>query len=121
MPQNADIINLLSNIVTKEINLCIRFGAKYAFSSIFCIYASKIFCAVKRYRLHCSPSPETSRILLPSGAAPPLTSLSARHLQSKATPHNSARADFEKNQVLMMAVFRSNTLCITRKSDEIRA
>ena len=39
----------------------------------------------------------------------------------KATPHNSARADFEKKQVLMMAVFCRNTLCISRKSDEIRA
>jgi hypothetical protein len=39
----------------------------------------------------------------------------------KATPHNSARADFEKNWVLMKAVFRRNTLCIARKSDKIRA
>ena len=39
----------------------------------------------------------------------------------KAAPHNSARADFEKNCVLMKAVFRRNTLCIARKSDKIRA
>ena len=38
---------------------------------------------------------------------------------SKATPHNSARADFEKNWVLMKAVFRRNTLCIARKSDKV--
>jgi hypothetical protein len=40
---------------------------------------------------------------------------------SKATPHNSARANPEKNWVLTMAVFRRNTLCILRKSDEVRA
>ena len=39
----------------------------------------------------------------------------------KAIPHNAARADSEKNCVLMMAVFRRNTLCISRKNDEIRA
>ena len=39
----------------------------------------------------------------------------------RAIPHNSARADFEKNWVLMKAVFRRNTLCISRKSDKIRA
>ena len=39
----------------------------------------------------------------------------------KAIPHNAARADSEKNRVLMMALFRRNTLCIARKSDEIRA
>ncbi len=39
----------------------------------------------------------------------------------KATPHNSARANPEKNWVLMKAVFRRNTLCISRKSDKIRA
>ena len=33
----------------------------------------------------------------------------------------SARADSEKICVLMKAVFRRNTLCIARKSDEIRA
>ncbi len=31
------------------------------------------------------------------------------------------KADFEKNWVLMKAVFRRNTLCIARKSDKIRA
>jgi hypothetical protein len=39
----------------------------------------------------------------------------------RATPHNSARANPEKIWVLMMALFRRNTLCIARKSDEIRA
>ena len=39
----------------------------------------------------------------------------------KAIPHNAARADSEKSRVLMKAVFRRNTLCIARKSDEIRA
>ena len=39
----------------------------------------------------------------------------------KATPHNSARANYEKIWVLMKAVFRRNTLCISRKSDKIRA
>jgi len=39
----------------------------------------------------------------------------------KAIPHNAARADSEKNRVLMMALFRRNTLRIARKSDEIRA
>ena len=39
----------------------------------------------------------------------------------KATPHNSARANPEKIWVLMKAVFRRNTLCISRKSDKIRA
>jgi hypothetical protein len=39
----------------------------------------------------------------------------------KAIPHNSARANPEKKWVLMMALFRRNTLCIARKSDEIRA
>jgi hypothetical protein len=39
----------------------------------------------------------------------------------RAIPHNAARADSEKNRVLMKAVFRRNTLCIARKSDEIRA
>ena len=39
----------------------------------------------------------------------------------KEAPYNSAKADFEKNQVLMMAIFRSSTLCSARKSDEIRA
>jgi hypothetical protein len=38
-----------------------------------------------------------------------------------AIPHNAARADSEKNRVLIKAVFRRNTLCIARKSDEIRA
>jgi len=33
----------------------------------------------------------------------------------------SARADSEKIRVLMMALFRRNTLCISRKNDEIRA
>ena len=33
----------------------------------------------------------------------------------------SARADCEKIWVLMMALFCGNTLCIVRKSDEIRA
>ena len=33
----------------------------------------------------------------------------------------SARADCERICVLMKAVFRRNTLCIARKSDEIRA
>jgi hypothetical protein len=41
--------------------------------------------------------------------------------KSRAIPHNAARADSEKNRVLMMALFRRNTLCIARKSDEIRA
>ena len=39
----------------------------------------------------------------------------------RAIPHNSARANPEKNWVLMKAVFRRNTLCISRKSDKIRA
>ena len=39
----------------------------------------------------------------------------------KATPHNSARANPEKIWVLMKAVFRRNTLCISRKGDKIRA
>ena len=39
----------------------------------------------------------------------------------KAIPHNSARANSEKIWVLMKAVFRRNTLCISRKSDKIRA
>ena len=33
----------------------------------------------------------------------------------------SVRVDCEKICVLMMAFFRRNTLCIARKSDEIRA
>jgi len=33
----------------------------------------------------------------------------------------SARADSERICVLMKALFRRNTLCISRKSDEIRA
>ena len=43
------------------------------------------------------------------------------HRFLRAIPHNAARADSEKNRVLMKAVFRRNTLCIARKSDEIRA
>ena len=38
----------------------------------------------------------------------------------RATPHNSARANPEENWILTMAVFRRNTLCISRKSDEVR-
>ena len=40
---------------------------------------------------------------------------------TKATPHNSARADPEKIWVLIKALFRRCTLCTSRKSDEIRA
>ncbi len=43
------------------------------------------------------------------------------YFEVKATPHNSARANPEKIWVLMKAVFRRNTLCISRKSDKIRA
>ena len=39
----------------------------------------------------------------------------------QATPHNSARANPEKIWVLMKAFFCRNTLCISRKSDKIRA
>ena len=38
-----------------------------------------------------------------------------------ATPNDSARADHEKICVLTMALFRRHTLCMARKSDEIRA
>ena len=40
---------------------------------------------------------------------------------TKATPHNSARADPEKIWVLIKALFHRCTLCTSRKSDEIRA
>jgi hypothetical protein len=46
---------------------------------------------------------------------------SAEEREEKASPHIPARADFEKIRVLMMAVFCRNTLCISRKTDEIRA
>ena len=39
----------------------------------------------------------------------------------RATPHNTARANPEKIWVLMKAFFCRNTLCISRKSDKIRA
>jgi hypothetical protein len=45
----------------------------------------------------------------------------AEEAEVKATPHNSVRANPEKIWVLMKAVFRRNTLCISRKSDKIRA
>ena len=38
-----------------------------------------------------------------------------------ATPHDSARADREKICVLTMALFHRHTLCMARKSDEVRA
>ena len=41
--------------------------------------------------------------------------------EAKAIPHNSARGNPEKNWVLIKALFCRNTLCISRKSDEIRA
>ena len=39
----------------------------------------------------------------------------------KATPHNSARADFKKICVRKKALFRRNTLCIARKSNAFTA
>ena len=39
----------------------------------------------------------------------------------RETPHNPARADPERIWVLTMALFCRNTLCISRKSDEVRA
>ena len=42
-------------------------------------------------------------------------------VEFKAIPHNATRADGEKNCVLVKALFRRNTLCISRKSDETRA
>jgi len=38
-----------------------------------------------------------------------------------AAPHNEARTDDEKIRVMMTALFCRNTLCISRKSDYIRA
>jgi len=39
----------------------------------------------------------------------------------KAAPHNAARTAGEKIRVMMTALFCRNTLCISRKSDYIRA
>ncbi len=39
---------------------------------------------------------------------------------SKATPHDSARANPEKNQVPRKAIIHRNTTCIARKKDEVR-
>ena len=39
----------------------------------------------------------------------------------KETPHNSEKVNLEIISVLIMALFHRNTLCIVRKSDEIRA
>ena len=39
---------------------------------------------------------------------------------SKATPHDSARANPEKNQVPRKAIIHRNTMCIARKKDEVR-
>ena len=39
---------------------------------------------------------------------------------SKATPHDSARAKPEKNQVPRKAIIHRNTMCIARKKDEVR-
>ena len=36
----------------------------------------------------------------------------------KATPHNSASANFEKIRVRKKEIFRRNTLCVARKSNE---